>query len=961
MKNPPLTLFEGNTYVFKNKYWNGGQHQLELKRVTRSQIDLPNSTDVRMFSNAGDVLMASDGVSGMDTDILSITITSDTPDRLLLVDKNYPDIKCVLDVQKIQLTDVRPDESFDMINNPAFLVPDNYNNIWFSWGNRFVSRYNVDQERVDTTLAVGSAFDDPRYHDLDPDTYDRRDNAGRRSAIEGIGMDTANNLLVINNADKRIYAMNSDTYVLSAFVNIESNDVPYDEFNWVPSISSNNFADKDTFMLYSTPSSYMTEEQMLVFMNNANFSGTEAEKLSAYNRYHETIVQPGVDLRTAHGAEPVSATGFESIICAHGDWTGYNWINKYDTRIVETDETTGFISVTGESNEFEILPRRGTHEIVKVNESNDFAGNLRSFMKQSNLRNSTKLYNEMMNSIFGTIGSDVNTLGKRIYEKIANYIENHNDIDTCTIDALQGMAEMVNYNLMQVQPSLPADLQRLIDVLSVNFSKLRGHRSSFQQDFENFGNYTQEGIGVNLGPEIIIVKQWMAGEYKKDGVHIIANRQFDKPITAVQLQEGQLSVEELFSDHVRSGLVTILKGGQIIVSSPINNVTLTLDHHSYETNDYVMYEGEYYESRQSVPIGIEPGSDNGEYWQHWPDGNVRSQSYERIDNVFRGLTREEKQDKYEKLPIVARLRNKLRVDVDKKLVFREEHTNKYSLVSPMVIGFNDGRDYGFELRDGQYLVDDPNTRSTTDPEYLATFGYAHPIFTIGDNTSIVSLIGTPTNPNPTINLFRNRVYRFQVSSPGHPMIITTTPGLCADLVDDFVTNQRIENGEIIIDTKDHPVYGSPPEHMYYQSVTDPKIGGKIKVTDVQNAPHYSTQFDGLTSYELDLDSGEYKFINQLGWGLSVPSDGNVWQFYSMYEYLPNVNKTHTYTDNTIEWNNSNESNMGETTVSFETSAFADWVEDGGIMDIMFEKQIREGLQLFDGIDSINTYTGDPQD
>lgn len=973
-ENPPLVLYEGNTYVFKNKYWNGGEHQLELREATRTQLDLPNSTPVRQFSNAGDVLLDTDGLSGKDTDVLSLTITKDTPPRMLLIDKNYPDIKCVLDVIKIEVKNTRPDESFDMINNPTFLQPDNENNVWFSWGSRFISRYNVSSDRIDTTLAVGSAYDDPRYHPLSAELYDRRDNAGRRSAIEGLGMDTANNILVINNADKRIYAMNSDRYVLSAFVNIDSTDIPYENFSWVPSISSNNFADEDTFMLYSTPSSYMTEEQMLVFFNNTQqFTGTSAQKLSAYNRYYETIVVPEVELRTAHGAAPVSATGFESEICANGDWTGYNWINKYDNRVVETDETTGFVSVTGESNEFTLLPRRGTHEIVKLNENKDFAGTLRSYMKQSNLRNSSKLYNEMMDAIFGTEGSPVESIGKRVYEKISNYLENHSDIDVCTIESLYGLAQMVNYNLMQVQPSMPAEIQRLMDILSINFTKMRGTRTNFQQDFEKYGNLSQKTIGVNLGPELLIVKSWMAGEYRDDNIHVIAVKNFDQSIRVTQKPGGELSVGVLFDEYVREGMVRVLKGGDHIHTSKSESLTITLDHHSYATNDFVEHNGKYYESVRSVPVGVEPSEHTTEYWREWTDGLVRSQHIDRVKQIYRGLSAEELQQAYEKLPIIIKLIKTLRVDVDKKLVFKEEHTGEYSLVNPMVVSFEDGRTYGLQFVNDTFKITDPNSRSTTEPEYMSSIEYAYPMFTINDDSQVISLIGTPTNPNPTIQLFKDRLYTFEIDSPGHPVIITTGPGLCAQPAENFVSNQSIEYGKILIRTDDHPVHGPIPKHLYYQSVKDPKISGKITVTDVKDVPHYSTLYGGVTSYELDIDSGAHNNISRFGWGLSFPETANVWQYYSMFEYLPDANDEQNYVNNVIDWdagNYSAEENInpsgylspyGRTTISYNTSGYNEWTQDGGLMDIMFEKTLREGLRLFDGIDSIDKYTNETLD
>jgi hypothetical protein len=264
-------------------------------------------------------------------------------------------------------------------------------------------------------------------------------------------------------------------------------------------------------------------------------------------------------------------------------------------------------------------------------------------------------------------------------------------------------------------------------------------------------------------------------------------------------------------------------------------------------------------------------------------------------------------------------------------------------------------------------VSDPNMRISTTPEYMSSMRYAHPMFTIDDGSEIISLIGTPINPNPTIHLFRNRVYTFTINSPGHPVIITTSPGASAQPVENFVSNQSIESGKIIIKTDDHPIHGPIPEHLYYQSANDPKISGKISITEVTGIPHYSTQFDGITSYELDINSGSYDNMSRYGWGLSFPVDGNVWQYYTVNEYISDGNKEQIYINNAIDWSAGADSTQfkqtpyGRTTVSYNTSAFGDWVDDGGVMDIMFEKTLREGLQLFDGTDSINTFISDSDD
>mgnify|MGYP000922925577 CR=1 FL=1 len=218
--NPVLTLFEGNVYHFQNQYFNNGKHPLRFQRLGGTDENLPNDTPGADFAIDGGVILES--VSGYDTEMVSIEITPDMPSRILLVDERYIEtIKMLIVIVPKPVENARDLSTFDVIDNASFIVPDNNNHIWFSWGNRYCSRFNQLTNEIDTTYAVGSAYDDPRFEPLSADMVERRDNANRRSAIEGLSMDTANNLLIVHNHDQVLYAINSDTPTISASINIK--------------------------------------------------------------------------------------------------------------------------------------------------------------------------------------------------------------------------------------------------------------------------------------------------------------------------------------------------------------------------------------------------------------------------------------------------------------------------------------------------------------------------------------------------------------------------------------------------------------------------------------------------------------------------------------------------------------------------------------------------------------------
>lgn len=875
--NKKLTLYEGNTYIFDNIYYNRGQHPLRFREILESESTLPLSSDAMDFTGTG--VVYTNTVTGDGEGTVSIHVSANTP-NLLMIDENYTRNRMVIETIKKPPVFTRDPDSFDMINNATHIIPDNNNNIWFSWGKRFCSRFNVESGIVDTTIAVGSAYNDTRYHQLSAELHDRRDNANRRSSIEGLSVDTANNLLVINNADKKLYSMNSDFPPASAYINIVNSQIPYEDFNWITSLSSDDYAAPGDFLL---PESHLTDEQISVFVtNNTSLTGTDEQKRQeAKNHYMSYMAgnQGEVKFRTAHGSNPVSATGFEQEIRAGGDWTGWRWINKYDDRVVESDSTSGFVAITGASTEFQLLPETGVLDVIKINEDIDFAEILRGYIQQPSLKDKRVFYDEFLNTVFGTAGSSPVNLGKRVYERISNYLDNHSDIDTCTVDALHNLAKMVNYKLSEVTTVLPTEMSRLVDLLSINFTRLRGVITNYQSDFEKYGNWDQNTVGRNLGSELLLI----------------------------------------FDFNPETG---------------------------YTPGDYVHYQGEYYEYRGNAPHGTYPmdGSENDPGWKLWPDGYVRNRHAEDVNTVYKGKSQEWRDEYYENLPIIIKLVQNLTVNVGEMLVLREEHTDQYRLVNPMMVNWKDHREFDLKVESDHARITDPNSRWLN--EYVSDQSHQHGVFDLEDD--VVTVMGSATI-NPTLVLFRNRTYKLNINSIGNPIEITTTPGPSATRLNGYVTNQGTEFGTIVIKTDDDPIAGPIPEVLYYQSMNDPSISGAIIVKYISDIKHYSTEFDGVTSYNLNLSLSSHADLDTLGWGMTFPDGGNAWQYYSIYEYIPDGNTDQVYKSNILDFD------ATRSTIQYTASSYSEWSKPYGSAEIILERQLRRGLGLFDGTNSINTW------
>ena len=177
---------------------------------------------------------------------------------------------------------------------------------------------------------------------------------------------------------------------------------------------------------------------------------------------------------------------------AYGDWTGMRWINKYyfNTRVR---------TVTGQSNSFNIYPLSGKYGIAKVNEDFDAIGNIKSYVLQESLINSPSFFNQFLGPIVGNINSPINTLGKRIYEKIANFAINNVDVDTCELKQLKSMEKVIGVNLQDYNFPYPSDLQRLVNLFSCKQTAIKGQINQYSTNYDKKQTISNPKYGRNLG------------------------------------------------------------------------------------------------------------------------------------------------------------------------------------------------------------------------------------------------------------------------------------------------------------------------------------------------------------------------------------------------------------------------------------------------------------------------------
>lgn len=203
-------------------------------------------------------------------------------------------------------------------------------------------------------------------------------------------------------------------------------------------------------------------------------------------------------------------------ISTSGDWTGFHWLKKYGYITSKT------ITLTGASNTFSIHPATGSYHIRKFNESHNASETIQSYAMQPWLKDNSTLWDFLGTSI-GTKASSVDSLGKKTYEKIANFVSNNNDIDDCCIDSLHNYALTYKHNIQQYNLSYPPSFLRLMDLCSVKHKRLYGEFDKLTETFDMYTNYTRPLTRENLGYQLDFYEHLIT-----PGEDIVAYEKFSK-------------------------------------------------------------------------------------------------------------------------------------------------------------------------------------------------------------------------------------------------------------------------------------------------------------------------------------------------------------------------------------------------------------------------------------------------
>lgn len=169
-----------------------------------------------------------------------------------------------------------------------------------------------------------------------------------------------------------------------------------------------------------------------------------------------------------------------------GDWTGWKWNNKFFKQNSSTKQ------ISGESRKIDFY-EKNPYNFFKVNENHDMTNQIKSVTFIPSLRDSSFLFDKFLSSIFGKESQD--DLGVVSYEKIANFLKNQHDIDLCNVNSMYDLSESIDLNTDDFRLNYPLLIKRLMDIASVNKTKLWG---GFDKTTNSFIDYEKTGV-LNRG------------------------------------------------------------------------------------------------------------------------------------------------------------------------------------------------------------------------------------------------------------------------------------------------------------------------------------------------------------------------------------------------------------------------------------------------------------------------------
>lgn len=235
------------------------------------------------------------------------------------------------------------------------------------------------------------------------------------------------------------------------------------------------------------------------------------------DEYGNTIIGDAVDLDIDSSYYSISSLEYTLSAYDHGgSFRGYIVFNTLSTRDLLqnvkltvgynlTTDTLSNYTLSASSNYFNVYTKN-YFDFYKVNEDFNAKETIKDLRFQETLIDKTILFDDFIGGILGDSNSDHDTIGLKSYEKIANFISNTQDIETCELEFLDSLGSMVGYeDKEESKLQFPNKVKRLVDTFSIDKHKLIGTSNKFKENFNIKGDTQKTIYGINLGNQIDVL------------------------------------------------------------------------------------------------------------------------------------------------------------------------------------------------------------------------------------------------------------------------------------------------------------------------------------------------------------------------------------------------------------------------------------------------------------------------
>lgn len=148
---------------------------------------------------------------------------------------------------------------------------------------------------------------------------------------------------------------------------------------------------------------------------------------------------------------------------------------------------------------FTVSPFEDQNQLRRFNEEFSFADLMKQYAPYHIVEKAPFFFDTYLNAIFGdAVSGTTQDIGIKVYEKIANFVQNHGDIDTCNVPQLISTAIMTGVSIDRIAHQLPDDFKRMLDIISVPFSRVAPTKCACNRTFKDCAACCDEGLACKL-------------------------------------------------------------------------------------------------------------------------------------------------------------------------------------------------------------------------------------------------------------------------------------------------------------------------------------------------------------------------------------------------------------------------------------------------------------------------------